>query len=116
MSTKSLSRDYAKWQLDLNQEKVSELTVFRGPTVGTAASAKLLRALGFLPGIAGAETGGYQTQGDIVQATADGIDLNALWAEFQQVLDLYNAKRAQLVGLPEGGARRHGFVSEKREL
>ena len=99
MSTKTLSRDYAKYSLEQNQEAVSKLTVFQGPTVGTAASANLLKALGFLPAIGGSDVGGYQTQGDIVQATIDGIDLNALWSEFQEVLDLYNAKRSALVGL-----------------
>lgn len=124
MSAKTLSRDYAKWSLEQNQEAVSKLTVFEGPTVGTAASASLLKALGYLPTIGGSETGGYQTQGDIVQATNDGIDLNALWAEFQQVLDIYNEKRAALVGLmtfpvtqlietvPQGGESSFEMASE----
>jgi hypothetical protein len=124
MSAKTLSRDYAKYSLELNQEKVSELTVFEGPTAGTAASAKLLRTLGYLPAIGGAEVGGYQTQGDIIQSTADGIDLNALWAEFQQVLDIYNEKRASLVALmtfpvnqlietvPQGGEASFEMASE----
>ncbi|MBK8246288.1 MAG: hypothetical protein IPK85_02595 [Gemmatimonadetes bacterium] len=84
----------------------------------------MLRTLGFLPGISGSEVGGYQTQGDIVQATADGIDLNALWSEFQQVLDIYNEKRAALVALmtfpvnqlietvPQGGEASFEMASE----
>lgn len=124
MSTKTLSRDYARYQLSLNEEKTSEIKVFQGPVAGDAASMALLRNLGYLPAIQGAETGGYQTQGDIVQATNDGIDLNALWAEFQEVLDLYNEKRSQLVALmtfpvtqlietvPQGGEASFEMASE----
>lgn len=118
----SLSRDFAKYALELQFENHPQLEVYRGPVDPSAV--KLLRELGYLPGIAGAETGGYQTQGDIVQATADGLDLNALWSEFQEVLDLYNAKRAALVGLmtfpvnqlietvPQGGEASFEMASE----
>jgi len=43
--------------------------------------------------------GGYQTEGDIVQVTADGVDLNALWAEFQQTMAIYNESRGRLIDL-----------------
>lgn len=43
--------------------------------------------------------GGYHTEGDIVTHTADGIDLNALWSEFQQTMVIYNAKMEKLVSL-----------------
>lgn len=42
---------------------------------------------------------GYHTEGDLVSVTADGIDLNAMWSEFQMVMELHNARRAGLVGL-----------------
>lgn len=50
----------------------------------------------------GAEYGaksGYMTEGDLVSVTKDGIDLNALWAEFQMTLQLYNQRRATLLGM-----------------
>lgn len=43
--------------------------------------------------------GGYQTAGDIVTQTIDGIDLNALWGQYQQVLAYWNARKAGLVSL-----------------
>lgn len=46
----------------------------------------------------GAE-GGYQTAGDIVTQTIDGIDLNAMWATYQQTLAYWNQKKNALVGL-----------------
>lgn len=44
-------------------------------------------------------TGGYGTEGDIVYTTNDGVDLNALWAEAQAALAVWNAGRSQLVNL-----------------
>ena len=43
--------------------------------------------------------GGYQTAGDVVTATIDGVDLNAMWAQYQQNLAYWNGRKAQLVGL-----------------
>ena len=43
--------------------------------------------------------GGYQTAGDIVTQTIDGIDLNALWGQYQQVLAYWNQRKAGLVSL-----------------
>lgn len=48
--------------------------------------------------IAGAEYG-TNTQGDLVTATADGRDLNAMWAEFQATLEIFNERRQTLVNL-----------------
>lgn len=52
----------------------------------------------FLRSLLGAE-GGYHTAGDLVTQTADGIDLNAMWGEFQATMAIYNEKMAQLVSL-----------------
>lgn len=43
--------------------------------------------------------GGYQTEGDIVTTTQDGVDLNGMWDQFQQTLAYWNARKAGLVGL-----------------
>lgn len=42
---------------------------------------------------------GYNTFGDIKYVTLDGIDINAMWAEYHQVTDLYNAQRSKLISL-----------------
>jgi hypothetical protein len=106
MSTKMkrLSKDYAHASLTANLDNHPLLSpaVFSGPIATEGMTGKELvnlASLGYLPGISASDVGGYQTQGDIVQATADGIDLNSLWAEFQEVLNIYNAQRSQLVGL-----------------
>lgn len=52
-----------------------------------------------LPFKGGDFKGGYHTEGDLVTVTLDGIDVNSLWDEFQATLDIYNQKRAQLIGL-----------------
>lgn len=43
--------------------------------------------------------GGYHTEGDLVSVTNDGIDLNALWEEFQMTMAIYNERQAHLVSL-----------------
>lgn len=43
--------------------------------------------------------GGYQTSGDIVTQTIDGIDLNALWGEYQQTLAYWNAAKMAMVSI-----------------
>lgn len=48
--------------------------------------------------IRGAEYG-TNTQGDLVTITADGRDLNAMWAEFQATLEIFNERRQQLINL-----------------
>lgn len=58
-----------------------------------------LKDLFLLPLLGGDFKGGYLSEGDIVTTTIDGIDVNALWAEFQATLQIYNQKRAQLISL-----------------
>jgi hypothetical protein len=41
--------------------------------------------------------GGYHTEGDLLGRTADGVDLNEMWAEFQQTLNIFNERRQTLV-------------------
>jgi len=55
-----------------------------------------LRDLGILPGIAGGERG-YNALGDVLTRTADGRDLNSLWAEFQALLAIQNESRQVLI-------------------
>jgi hypothetical protein len=43
--------------------------------------------------------GGYGTEGDIVYTTADGVDINQLWAEAQAALAIWNAGRSKLVDI-----------------
>ncbi|MFS4490847.1 hypothetical protein [Dietzia kunjamensis] len=53
-----------------------------------------------LAGSDGTAPGGYVTEGDVlVNSTADGADLNAIYAEYRESLDLYNAERSALVSL-----------------
>ena len=42
---------------------------------------------------------GYNTLGDVVHKTIDGLDLNSMWGEFQEVLSLHNDKRSTIVNL-----------------
>ena len=43
---------------------------------------------------------GISTQGDVlVNVTADGVDLNAIWLEIQEVLEMYNKERSAVVQL-----------------
>ncbi|MGV7292118.1 hypothetical protein PJJ27_29235, partial [Mycobacterium kansasii] len=54
--------------------------------------AHLQRLLEFPP--FGGEGLGYNTEGDVlVNTTADGVDVNALWDEVQTVLSAWNAER-----------------------
>ncbi len=47
-----------------------------------------------------ANTKGYNVSGDVlVNETADGVDLNLLWAEIGDALALYNQHRSAIVGL-----------------
>lgn len=58
-----------------------------------------LRELAIFNRIVGAD-GGYHTEQDaLVTQTSDGVDLNALWAEFQQTLEIFNQRRNALVAL-----------------
>lgn len=51
-----------------------------------------------IPLIRGAE-GGYSTQGDIVTQTIDGQPINAIWAEFQETLQVQNNARTAITNL-----------------
>jgi hypothetical protein len=43
---------------------------------------------------------GISTQGDVlVNMTADGVDLNEIWAEIQEVQEMYNRERSAVVQL-----------------
>lgn len=55
-----------------------------------------LKKLGIFPTIAGGARG-YNTAGDVITQTADGRNLNDIWAEFQATLDLHNQFRQRLV-------------------
>lgn len=48
-------------------------------------------------GLFGGAPGGFATEGDVIQATVDGVDLNGIWAEFQQTVQIRNANRQRLV-------------------
>lgn len=61
-------------------------------------SARDLRALGVFLGVGGGARG-FNAEGDIVTQTADGRDLNELWAEFQATIALQNQERQRLIDL-----------------
>jgi hypothetical protein len=69
---------------------------WRGRASSKLSEAMDLLRLGFLPQIAGGATGTNQS-GDIVTQTADGRDLNSIWAEYQQALAMFNAQRDGLM-------------------
>lgn len=48
----------------------------------------------------GSGKGGISTRGDVlVNMTADGVDLNEIWDEVAQVLELWNAERKNITSL-----------------
>jgi hypothetical protein len=58
----------------------------------------LLEQLWPLPPFGG--EGGYETEGDVlVNVTADGVDLNVIWAEIAAVVKAWNAERSALASL-----------------
>ena len=64
------------------------------PRRTTSAASDLSRLL-YLPPF-GAELG-YSTEGDVlVNSTADGVDLNALWAELSTILTAWNSERSAI--------------------
>jgi hypothetical protein len=71
------------------------------------AMSRIAEPIGYIDGLpvysmfGGTDTyrGGYQTLGDVVNITNDGVDLNALWAEFQATMAIYNESRGRLVQL-----------------
>lgn len=40
---------------------------------------------------------GFQSHGDVITQTADGRDLNALWADYQAAIEQFNSDRADLI-------------------
>jgi hypothetical protein len=60
----------------------------------------LRRITGLIPAVfGGAALQGYHTEGDIVRYTTDNVDVNSLWAEYQRVLNMYNAQRQPIIDL-----------------
>lgn len=55
-----------------------------------------LRGLGVIPGIFGAAQG-FHVVGDVITQTADGRDLNHIWAELQEIVRAANEPRDNLV-------------------
>ena len=55
-----------------------------------------LRSLGIIEGIAGGDRG-YHADGDVLTQTADGVDLNQLWRDYQDFLQEWNNRRDPLV-------------------
>jgi hypothetical protein len=57
-----------------------------------------LRALGIVPGGFGGQNRlGTHEAGDVVTQTADGVDLNSIWADFQTLLNAVNSQRTALI-------------------
>lgn len=56
----------------------------------------LMRKLGIVLGFGGSDKG-FNTAADVVTQSADGTDLNTVWADFQATLDAYNTKRTSVV-------------------
>lgn len=57
-----------------------------------------LRSLGILPaGIGAANRFGTHVAADVVTQTADGTDLNSVWSDFMNLLNLVNAQRQALI-------------------
>lgn len=54
-----------------------------------------LLSLGLFGGVPNG--GGFNTAGDVLTQTTDGIDLNTLWNEFVQTVDLRNRSRQRLI-------------------
>jgi hypothetical protein len=57
----------------------------------------LRRELGLLAVPSGASPAGYNTEGDIITQTIDGVDLNSIWTTFQQTLEIRNRTRQTLI-------------------
>ena len=55
-----------------------------------------LRNLGIMPGVAGGARG-YHAHGDVLTETADGVSLNDLWRDYQDMLAEFNAQRDPLL-------------------
>lgn len=56
-----------------------------------------LKSLGFIPSPFAGGARGYHAQSDILKTTADNVDLNQLWDEYQETLNLWNQQRSTLI-------------------
>jgi hypothetical protein len=57
----------------------------------------VLRAqLGILTGFSGGAQG-YNTEGDVISQTVDGVDLRGIWDEFQRTIEIRNNQRQALI-------------------
>jgi hypothetical protein len=67
--------------------------------------------LNIVPGMGGSMARGIHANGDKITQTADNVDLNAIWNEFQTTLGLWNSQRDALVRfLTYGVTVSHEFV------
>jgi hypothetical protein len=64
--------------------------------VDVMRDSRLRKQLGLVTAIAGGDRG-YNTEGDVITETVDGVPLNNIWAEFQATLNVQNARRDTLV-------------------
>jgi hypothetical protein len=101
--------------------------IFHGPLASAPARPGMelvdLRSLGFIPPVIGGAHG-INADADVVTQTADGVDLNTMWATLQQVLSVQNAERDRLVQfltfpvvndvdtIPQGGEEEFEEASE----
>lgn len=60
-----------------------------------------LKSVGIIPGIFGgaANTGGFNTSGDLLTQSVDGFDLNAIWSEYQRATQEQNRIRQTMIDL-----------------
>jgi len=64
--------------------------------IDVLADKSMREALGITLGFEGGDRG-FNQQSDVVTQTADGVDLNTVWRDFQAVLQAYNARRNNLI-------------------
>lgn len=64
--------------------------------INVLRDSRLRKQLGIVTAIAGGDRG-YNTEGDVITQTVDGVPLNNIWAEFQATLAIQNANRNALV-------------------
>lgn len=56
-----------------------------------------LKELGFIPAPFAGGARGYHAEGDVLKTTADNVDLNQLWGDYQAALAIFNEDRTTLV-------------------
>jgi hypothetical protein len=76
-------------------------TILSGPISSTPKRGMELvnlRSLGILPGMTGAANRlGTHVAADVVTQTADGTDLNSVWSDFMDLLNVVNGQRQSLI-------------------